>query len=260
MICRENERLGETLDTGRVSEILGKIPVIPIFMAFLGYIGFNYYQFNNSPTSPLLIKRAELANAKQEASKLKAKLKEVEEFKKNLDLKREEIRNLAVKLDEMKATLSERLDIAGFLKTSVTEARRAGLNVISLKPGSSTEKEFYAEQSFEMVFRGVFVQLIVFMDRLAILNTIVKPDAIEIKPIGPNTANYVEIEGKMQLKAYRYLGTRVDEVAKVGGSDKMQGGAWDPAQASGKGKRVPAGGKGRAPVRPGAANKGGHGA
>lgn len=235
------------MDTGRLSEMLNKIPVIPIFALFLGYIGFQYYQFNHSESSPLLIKRSELSAAKQEASKLKVKLKEVEEFKKSLEYKRTEIRDLASKLDEMKATLSEKLDIANFLKTSITEARRAGLNVISLRPGASSEKEFYVEQIFEMSFKGVFVQLLVFLDRLAILNTIVKPDAFEIKPIGSNTANYVEIEGKMQLKAYRYLGTKVDEVAKMGGSDKMPG-QVDPKQS---GRRIPAGARAKPASRQG---------
>lgn len=201
-----------------LKEFLSKLPMVPILVAGVLYLAYGYYSFTTSGDSPLTLKKQELEAAQAESARLEKKTKEAEEFFKNLDKKRQEIRALAARLDEMKATLSEELDIPSFVKMVVTEAQKVGINVIGIKPSETKESEFYAEEVFQFEFQGVYVQFFVFLERLANVERIIRVDDFDVKRAGPSTAPYVEMSGTVKIKTYRYLGSKADEVAKQGGS------------------------------------------
>ena len=73
---------------------------------------------------------------------------EAEEFYKSLNVKREQIRIQADQLSEKKAIISEEVDVPAFIKMLVTEAKRVGLSVYSIKPAKENKEQFYIEQNF----------------------------------------------------------------------------------------------------------------
>jgi hypothetical protein len=125
-------------------------------------------------------------------------------------------RTLALQLNELKATLSESLDLGAFIGTVVKEADKVGLSVQGIKPSENKEGEYYTEQAFDMGFHGFYVQLLVFLDHLAGLERIIRVDKFTIKSTSPATSQYVDLEGTLQLKTYRYKGTDAD---KLGAQD-----------------------------------------
>jgi type IV pilus assembly protein PilO len=230
------------VDQEKLKELLNRIPVGLLASLYMGYLGYEYYSFTADDTSELVQRQQEVARTQQEVKTLEAKLKQGQEFLKNLDNKKVQLRELASKLDEMKGTLTNEIDVAAFVKLAITEAKKVGLNVLGLRPEGRNAKEFYEEQIFTMGFRGVYVQLVVFLERMASVQNIVRVDSFDLKPRGSQTAEHVEIEGTVELKAYRYLASKADDIGRQG--DSKSGGATAPGgQAGQSGAKKPGGGE-----------------
>lgn len=206
------------MDLGALKEKIKKAPVGVLLVGYLAFLGYDYYHFITDPQSSLQQKTTLFSELKKENVKLKNKVQQADEFFKTLDQKRSELRGLTQQLQEMKGTLSDQLDVPSFVKMVVTEANRVGLTVLSIKPTDTKNSEFYVEQAFELNFRGFFVQLLVFLERLSNVERIVRADNFEVKNLGSSASNYVEVGGVVQIKTYRYLGSKADEVAQKGGS------------------------------------------
>jgi Tfp pilus assembly protein PilO len=204
-----------------LKETLQKIPIGVLGVVAALYFGYDLYTFKTDPESPLLQKQSERQQLQDSNSKLQVKLTQAREFFKTLDQKRTEIRAMAEQLREMKAILTEELEVPGFIKLVVTEARKVGLTVLSIKPTELKKQPYYDEQSFDFNFRGVYVQLLVFLDRLSSIERIVRVDNFDIKStrsVGP----YIELDGKVQIRSYRYVRSKEDELALAGGSTSVQ--------------------------------------
>lgn len=208
------------MNQDKLKETLDKIPVGLLVACFIGYLGWDYYTFTNASDSPLIIKHSELESVKKENAALTAKVNAANDFFKHLEQKREEVRRLAQQLDDLKTTVPSEVDVPGFMKTVLTEAKRVGINVFSIKPAPITNAEYYEEHPFDLGFRGVYVQLVVFLEHLANLQNIARVDSVDIHPVGNSSSKYVELEGSVQIKTYRYLGTKADNVIKSGAGGK----------------------------------------
>ncbi|OFZ71793.1 MAG: hypothetical protein A3K03_04210 [Bdellovibrionales bacterium RIFOXYD1_FULL_44_7] len=197
-----------------LGESIKKFPLGLLLALYLGYVGFDLYSFINMDDSPLLQKKAVLAGLKKSNIELQRKIQTSQEFYKNLDAKKVELRQMAQKLDEMKGTLTEEMDTAGFVKMVITEAKKVGMTVQSLKPKGSRPKELYVEHSFDLTFKAVFVQLVVFLERLSNLQKIVRIERFSLRPVTASSARFVELEGIIELNSYTYISSKADEIGK----------------------------------------------
>ena len=202
------------MNSEKLAEILNKIPVGLAALVVLLILGWQFYEFTETPESPLRQAQTQIAKVTAENDKLKKKLKEAQEFYASLDRKRVEIREIAVKLNQMKSSLSEEVDVPGFVRQVMAEAKKVGLVVAGLKPEKQVKKEYYVEFPFTLTFRGVYVQLVVFLKRLSDMKRIVRIGDLAVKPAGSQTAKYVDIDGQLQVLTYIYAGSQADEIAK----------------------------------------------
>jgi Tfp pilus assembly protein PilO len=198
----------------QIKEILDKIPAMLLLAAILAYLGYGHYVFVTDPSSPLLQKQAQVEAAQSQKKELQAKIKAAEIFFQTLEKRRLELRALAKELESLKVTLSETLDIGALIKTVVTEAGKVGLTLSAIRPTDLKESEYYSEQSFALGFHGVYVQLVVFLERLANLEKIIRVDNFDMKVVSSPTAQYVTLEGTLQLKSYLYKASQADTVGK----------------------------------------------
>lgn len=217
------------MGTDKLRDLLDRIPMTLLVILFAAYVGYDYLQFLgdapfvSNPNAPLLLKKKEVEAMTTENAKLKQRVDRLQDFMKNLEGKRAELRRLALDLEAMKTTLPENLDIPDFMKTVVTEAKKVGITVVGLKPTESFSKEYYGEQAFDFQFRGVYVQLLVFLERLSSIQKIVRVDNFSIKPMRDDPSRFVELEGVVQIKAYRYLRSKADELGKTEAANKAGG-------------------------------------
>jgi Tfp pilus assembly protein PilO len=220
----------------KLKELLERIPFTMVLIAGLGYVGYGFYQFKYSPDSGLTQKTAESERISKENTDIDKRIKSAREFYRTLDQKRMELRQLAQQLDEMKATLTDQLDVPFLVKLFVTEAAKVGLTVVSIRPGQTKVEDYYAYQSFNLDFRAVYVQLLVFLERLSTVERIVRIETLNATPSGSQTSQYVELSGSIELKAYKYIGSKADTLGRSEGDAS----AGAPGAPGGPG--TPAGG------------------
>lgn len=198
-----------------VRGIIEKIPLSVLLLAYVAYLGNDYHTFLTDPMSDLNQKKSQVEVEKKEIAKLEASVKAANDFLKALEGRKVALRKLAQELQETRASLTDTLDVPEFMKMILAEARRVSLTVTALKPGDESKKEFYVQQSFDLGFRGAYVQLLAFLDRLANLQKIVRVDQFDMKPGGRIAGKYVELEGKLTLRAFRYQGSKADEIGQA---------------------------------------------
>lgn len=201
----------------KIEEISAQINRIPFSILLIGaiaYFGYDYYTFDYDPGSPKNLKIAENRALKENNLKLGIKIKENTEFLQTLEQKKQYLRGLARELQEAKVTFSDTSDTPGFMKMVAIEAKKLNLSVLGLKPKPLVPGQYYAEMPFEMKFQGVFVQLVAFLNRLSNLNRIIQPDSIRIKVVGGNTTRFVLLDGEIELKIFKYVGSKEDEIGK----------------------------------------------
>jgi len=193
---------------------LARIPWSLVAFAVAGWFAFDYYSFFNSPDSPLQMEKGRITELQSEIKMKTAKLQEVEQFRRTIDQRKQQLAEMSARLSEKKSAVSDKFDAAEFVNLVSTEARRVGLDVIRLEPQSAVSKELYAEHPFRLVFRGVYVQFLVFLERIASLQKIVRIDQFEVLPTkaAQPGKSLVELEGRMELKVYRYVASEADTV------------------------------------------------
>jgi Tfp pilus assembly protein PilO len=214
-----------------LNKTLSRLPIIPLAVLYCGYLGYSYYDWMNSADSELGQKKASLVSSRKELDAQKAKLKTGEEFYKNLDALRSRIRTLTAELDGSKATLSGDIDIANFVRMITLEAKKLGMSIKGIKPEADAKREYYVEVPFSVNFRGAYVQTLVFFDRIAKFQQVIRIGDFSLRPTGNVFTKYVELEGQVKLIAYKYLGTTADDIS---GKAEMQGNELSPAKPASK--------------------------
>lgn len=206
-----------------VAALLKRLPWGIVFIGFLLFQGYGVLMFfTDEANSPYLQKAKQLEQENVRIVELERKKREAEEFLKGLEAKRTELRTAAMELAKMKASLGEELDIASFIKMLVTEAKRVNIRVQAIEPGQERkEKEnLIIGQPFNFRFKGVFAQVIVFLERLLQSTRIVSIEGYDFLPGSQaSVGRYAELEGTLTIKTYRYDRTKADEVAaQLGGA------------------------------------------
>jgi Tfp pilus assembly protein PilO len=197
---------------GDLKDKIEKIPFTLLLFAYLGYLAIDWYLWSSTSDGALQQRIGQVVALKNEVNGLNTKVKQGEEFYRTLEKKKAQIRELAHTLDEKKAVLSEDLDVAAFMKTVFVEAHKSGVGVLKLDPKETKAYEYYEEKKFELTFHAVFVQLIVFLDRMANTQRIVRVENFQMKPVSNTNAKFVELEGVIELKTYRYAVSKADEI------------------------------------------------
>lgn len=203
------------MNLDQIKALLQKIPITLIMVGFILYTSVEYfYSFKRSKDSPLVLKMSQLSKAQEELRATKQRLEVIEKFKKELDIKRAEIRNLAMELENIKLSLSEELNRGDFISAITKESSRAGLRTIGITPGAEGEsKTYYSESSFKFNFRGFFVQILIFLERIAHMKQLVRADDFQIIPTNhTDSKTLTELNGLIQIKAFRYRASNEDEI------------------------------------------------
>lgn len=195
-----------------LNRALAKFPIVPLIILYIGWISYSYYDWLNSSESELGMKKQSIEVAKGELTAAKTKLETGEEFFKNLDAIRVRIRQLTGQLDDTKAILSTDIDVANFVRMITLEAKKLGISIKSIAPLSEVKKEYYTEVPFNVSLQGAYLQVLVFYDRIARLQQVIRVSDFNLSPTGNTYTKYVELAGTVRINAYKYLGTHADEV------------------------------------------------
>jgi type IV pilus assembly protein PilO len=205
-----------------INRLLERLPLLMIAIIYCAYLAYDYQQWLTVPSSEFNMKKAELKQTKENLEKMKKKLDSLKEFEKNILAIKAEILQLMSQLDNAKSSLSDDVDIANFIDLISNEAKKLRLNIVKVKPEPEIKKDYYIEVPFTVEFKGAFIQVLVFFDKLARQRQIIHIQDFEMSPSGSNLTKYVELKGTIRLATYKYLGTQVDTMVTSQGLDKTQ--------------------------------------
>ena len=189
-----------------------KLP-LPLMLLYLGYLGYGYYLFEYKEKSPVKQKRAQLSKLKGEITKLDAQAKELQKTSGELEQKRTGLKSLANELNEVKNHFSDGADIPEFINLITTEAKKLNFSITRIRPGGTLQKEYYSEVTFTLDYHGAYVQLMTFLDRISSLNKVVQIQNFSVDS-AMNMGKYVVLDGQLELKIFKYRGTKADELNK----------------------------------------------
>jgi Tfp pilus assembly protein PilO len=113
----------------------------------------------------------------------------------------------------MKSTIAENIDIPSFMKMVDTESRKLGLNVVSLKPLPPVPQENYTEHVIQFAFKGIYAQVVNFLERMSNVNDIVRVEAFNFSPLREGKqGRFIVLDGTMELKTFTYLQSSADNL------------------------------------------------
>lgn len=196
----------------QIDEQLNRVPILLLGVLLLLYSAYDYYDFLNGAESELAQKNAQFSATKNQLEISKKKLANAQEFFKNLDGIRARIRNLSLQLESTKSSLSGEVDLANFIRMISLEAKKVGLNISSIRPMPDVKREQYIEVPFALDFKGAYLQVLVFFDRLIRLQQLVRVKNMDFTPVGNTLAKYVELDGHATIVTFKYLGSSADDV------------------------------------------------
>lgn len=200
--------------------IIEKLPIMLIAICYIGYMAFEYTDFMEEDTSPYKSKLKKAEKMVDENKRIGKKIKEADTFFRELEQRKIRLRSLAIRLDKMKNTVPERIDVPELLKTIVTEGKKVGLTITGITPTAEVSSELYVAQPFQLKFRGIYLQLLVFLNRLSSLKNVINVKNFNFTPIGVLSEKYMEIGGTLEVRTYRYLSSKADEIATTAGRSK----------------------------------------
>jgi Tfp pilus assembly protein PilO len=204
--------------TSELIQQIKKIPVLLLAAVGVLYVGYDYWTFIDDASSPLNISKSQIQSEGRKLSEVQQRLAAAESYRQVREDRRIALQSRAQELFEMRDTIDHDLNIPEFIKMVVTEAEKVGLEVLSFEPAGSREEEHYLEQTFNLRFSGIYVQLVVFLNRLANVQRIIQVGNFNFTPKNDNTGRFVILEGSLELKTYRYAVSQADEVAQTSSS------------------------------------------
>ena len=201
--------------------------------------GAAYFWFTVDRT-PVENKKNEINATNGRIEIAKNRIKEAEEFERNFEVRKVEYQKLLKTLQATQSSLPSEFYLPDLLADILDEAKKVGLEIDSFHPNNKEEqKEFYSMITFQVQVKGSFLQIFVFLDRLARMKrlvdvnklTLLKDAAKENIKLGVLNGDLSakvasSAEGKnssgvsfdVQLVAYRYNGSSAPDVA--GGAPK----------------------------------------
>ena len=199
----------------QIKEFLQKAPYIVLLAGYLLYIGWtDYYQFEFGDSSKKVAKINQIKTAQEQVVSLNKKIEQAQEFMASLSAKKEQMKLLGEKLKSTQGFLSEEINEGEFLRTISREAKKVGLRISSLVPGETKTEEFFIEKTFKLDFRGVFVQVLVFMEKVSSLKEITRIGNFTLEVDGKQDVKFVDLKGTLEILTYQYNSSKADEVIR----------------------------------------------
>lgn len=195
---------------------LERIPFMLLAVIYLGFIGYQYYEFQSTPEGEYELHQVKKSAASKELDALKIKLSEGKKFMQVFELKKQELKTRSLKLAEYQGAMSDALDIPALIKLLLTEAKKIQIKVDHIEPGKSAQREFYFEQDFKLDVKGTYSQLVIFAQRVAQLQRILRIETFSLKPFGDTGPARVGsmLSAQLSIRAYQYTISKEDSMGK----------------------------------------------
>lgn len=144
--------------------------------------------------------------------KIKVKIEEAKKFELEFEQRKKQYADMVKELQQMQGALPKQFSIPDLLGDILAETKAVDLDVISIAPDIKEEKkELYSSLGINMEARGSFKQILVLLDRFAVMKRLVGVSTVTIArdgDMGVGTSDAISpgLKAKFKILAYRYGG------------------------------------------------------
>ena len=202
--------------------ILSKLTWPIVVVAIAGGAAFFHFTLDRSALEQ---KVGEIESTQVEIASLQKRLAEAKKFEQEYEIKKKQIAELNRQLLALQGALPTTINVPELLQDLVKEAKNLEFEVTAISPEAKEEsQELYSTLGVNIEFKGIFHQLLVYLDRLAALKRVVnvtniilardsnRPDVklggvdglLAELDLGGGLQAFPGIEGKIKLVTYRY--------------------------------------------------------
>ena len=121
-----------------------------------------------------------IAGQDAKLAELQAKIQEGRAAKQRLPQFREEVRRLELELEKLLRILPARLNTEDLLRRLRTLAEQGDLELVSIRPGNLSDRDFFSEWPIDISVEGSYHNLAIFFDRLGRFPRIINVDDLRI--------------------------------------------------------------------------------
>ena len=111
---------------------------------------------------------------------LQAKIQEGRAAKQRLPQFREEVRRLELELEKLLRILPARLNTEDLLRRFRTLAEQGDLEILRIRPGNLSDRDFYREWPIDISVEGSYHNLAIFFERLGRFPRIINVDTLRV--------------------------------------------------------------------------------
>lgn len=225
-----------------VEKILNFIKTLTWRKALLVVIAGGAYFFLMLDTTPADDVENNIQTLTNEVGNLRAKVKEARDFEQQYEDRKKRFVDRVKALQAKQGTLPKQFFLPDLLSDLLKEAKQLEIEIVSIQPDTKEEQqELYSSLGFNLELRGTFVQVFIFLDRMAHMKRIadVRNFSVALDPergsvtlggeegafasskLGGGKAVYPGVTGKIRVVTYRYRGP--EEKAPPGAEAKKGG-------------------------------------
>ena len=201
-----------------------------------------YFMLDTTPATDIENNIHTLTN---EIGNLKTKVKEAKDFELQYEERKKRYVSRVKELQARQGTLPKQFFLPDLLSDLLREAKQLEIEIVSIQPDTKEEPgELYSSLGFNLELRGTFVQMFIFLDRMAHMKRLVDVKTFEImrdtdrqtvtlggeegafaaSKFGGGKSVYAGVSGKIRVLTYRYRGPDEKASAPSGSSPAKKDG------------------------------------
>lgn len=213
---------------GRFRQFLEQLKWSHVILAIGAGAAFFFYMLDPSEVE---MRTQNIEQLKTEIVSLKTKIQEAKDFELQFEDKKRRYAELVRELQKIQGALPKQFFLPDLLSDLLRESKQLEVEMVSIKPDAKeTTNDLYNSWGFELELKGTFLQIFIFLDRLANLKRLVSVENFTIqregekfmtlggsdgafaatKLSGGKTA-FPEAKANLRLITYRYRGVQAAE-------------------------------------------------
>lgn len=168
-----------------------------------------------------------ISQQEKEVVKLQEKVQEAKNFEKEFESRKKKYQDKVKQLQAVQGALPKQFYLPDLLSDLLREAKQLELEIVEIKPDQKeTPQDLYASLGFNLEIRGTFLQIFIFLDRMANMKRLVDVSSFTVNrdserasvtlggedgafassKMGGGKQAYPGTRSSLRVVTYRYMG------------------------------------------------------
>lgn len=176
-----------------------------IHLIILLYAGSNLYTLYTEKTEALVQLEAGTEPMQIKITKEGRKLKQIEEFKKNLEVTKNRVKEVVTEIEKVQKQLPEDLNAAVVQEMLSDLSEKLRIKGVTQTPGNETTQGFYFTKEYNLKAIGTYLQGLILLENIEKSERILNVKSYEVSYAKvENRSRFPVLDINLVLESYRY--------------------------------------------------------